>query len=386
MSLNVSDLSGDISQSEIRNMSIECDRLNGINMSQGVCDLELPLEIRSGLEVALNENHNHYSRYDGVEALRVAISNKMLSYNKIYANPKTDIVVSSGATGAFYSTCLALLNRGDEVIVFEPYYGYHVSTLIASGVKPVFVSQNINDWSIDFNKLNDAINKKTKAILVCTPSNPSGRVLSLAEIKILSEIAEKNNLFIFSDEIYEYFIYDNLKHISPGSYPALADRTITISGYSKTFSITGWRIGYSVSNEKWAKIIGYISDLIYVCAPTPLQHAVANGINKIPESYYRELQSQYLEKRNLVCRTLSEIGLNPIIPQGAYYILADVSKLPGKNSKEKAMFLLNKSTVASVPGSAFFSSEVGENYVRFCYAKPTDVINEACRQLIKLKD
>jgi aminotransferase len=384
MSLGISRLSENITQSEIRNMSIECDRLKGINMSQGVCDLDLHSSLRQGVIEGMDSGENHYTRYDGIHMLRKAIAEKLASYNQIHYDPENEIIVSAGATGAFYSTCLALLNPGDEVILFEPYYGYHESTILAAGGTPKFVSMKLPDWSFDLKDLEDQITKKTKAILICSPGNPSGKVFSLDEINLIGNFAIKHDLFIFTDEIYEYFIYDDKKHISPASLDFIKDRTITISGFSKTFSITGWRIGYVACHKKWAQMIGYINDLIYVCASSPLQYGVAKGLSKLPPDYYKNLANDYYFKRQKICQTLNKIGIKPIVPQGAYYILADVSILPGKNSKDKAMFLLQASGVATVPGSAFYKTRLGDNLVRFCFAKSDTILEEACQKLLKL--
>jgi len=384
MPLMFSRLSQSISQSEIRNMSIECDRIGGINMSQGICDLDLPLPVRQGAISAIEQGENHYTRYDGLETLRQAIAHKMLSYNGIKVDPEKNIIVSSGATGAFYSACLALLNSGDEVILFEPYYGYHISTLLAVGVVPIYATLSPPNWTFDMEELERVITPKTRGIMICTPANPSGKVFTKDELGKLAEFALRHDLFVFTDEIYEYFLYDGRKHISPASLDSIAGRTITISGYSKTFSITGWRVGYAVCHERWAQMIGYVSDLIYVCSPAPLQMGVACGINELSVDYYKYLTDEYHQKREILCETLSKIGITPYIPHGAYYVLADVSSLPGKSSKEKAMFILDKVGVATVPGKAFYASEQGENLVRFCFAKSNTILKQACEQLLKL--
>jgi len=370
-------------QSEIRNMSIECERVNGINLSQGVCDLELPLPVRMGATEAIAGGINHYTRYDGLPELRESISSKMLRYNKISADPEKNIVVSGGATGAFYCACLALLNPGDEVILFEPYYGYHVNTLLAANAVPVYVTLEPPTWSIDFDALERLVSSHTKGMMINTPANPSGKVFGRDELDQLAEFAIRHDLFVFTDEIYEYFVYDNSVHVSPGALESIADRTITISGYSKTFSITGWRIGYAVCHEKWAQMIGYVNDLIYVCGPAPLQMGVARGIDELPASYYQSLCQQYSSKRDKLCSVLTKIGLEPYLPQGAYYVLSNVNNLPGSSSKEKAMFLLNHSGVATVPGNAFYADAKGENLVRFCFAKDDDIVEEACQRLLQ---
>lgn len=374
-----------ITQSEIRNMSIECDKVNGINLSQGICDLDLPEPVRKGAEEAMIEGINHYTRYDGLERLRKAIAGKMKSFNNINVDPQKEIIVSSGATGAFYSTCLALLNPGDEVILFEPYYGYHLSTLEAVEVVPKFVTLHPPQWSFDIADLEKVVTSRTKAIVINTPTNPCGKVFTKRELELIGDFCVKYDLLIFTDEIYEYFIYDDKKHISPGSIPSVKKKTIIISGYSKTYSITGWRIGYSVSDPELAQMIGYMSDLIYVCAPAPLQIGVAAGIESLPQSYYEDLCNMFKKKRDLLCSALTEVGLTPYVPDGAYYILADASSLTGKSSKDRAMYLLEKTGVGAVPGSAFYQSNKGNTLLRFCFAAEESILQEACERLMKLK-
>jgi len=381
LKLRISGRSNRLIQSEIRNMSIECDNVKGINLSQGICDLELAGPVREGAVEAIRQGINYYTRYDGLQCLREAISKKVSSYNKINCDPEKNIIVSGGATGAFYCACLALLDPGDEVIVFEPYYGYHINTLHAAGAIPRYVRMTPPLWSFDKADLEKMVSVRTKGIVINTPANPSGKVFNKDELLLLSEFAIRHDLFIFTDEIYEYFVYDDNTHISPASIKEIFDRTITISGYSKTYSITGWRIGYCVCHEKWATTIGYVNDLVYVCGPAPLQMGVADGINQLPDSFYENIRLTYKRMRDKICGTLHSIGLIPFVPQGAYYVLADVSKIPGKSSKEKAMRLLYDTGVACVPGTAFFHDDSGENLVRFCFAKREDVLDEACRKL-----
>ncbi|MBI4652503.1 aminotransferase class I/II-fold pyridoxal phosphate-dependent enzyme [Candidatus Desantisbacteria bacterium] len=385
MALRTSNRIEQIVQSEIRAMSIECEKVKGINLAQGVCDTEVPLPVRAGAKNAIDEGINSYTRFDGIDELRIAISKKMKAYNGITADPETEIVVSSGSTGSFYCACLALLNPGDEVILFEPYYGYHVNTLLAAETVPVFVKLQPPQWSFDPKDLEKIISPRTKGILINTPANPSGKVFSRKELEFIADFAVRHDLFVFTDEIYEYFLYDGHKHISPASLPGMAERTITISGVSKTFSITGWRIGYSISDAKWAKMIGYINDLVYVCAPAPLQMGVAKGLLELKMEYYNELCLEYAVKRDKICSSLIKAGLSPYKPQGAYYVLADISNVPGKTSKEKAMFILSKTGVACVPDTAFFHKKIKPGLVRFCYAKKDHELDEACKRLEKLK-
>jgi len=384
MALSISKRGQSIVQAEIRSMTIECQKVNGINLAQGVCDIGVPEPVARGAKEAINRGINSYTRYDGLSELRHAIAGKMKAFNKITADPETEVTVSAGSTGALYCAAMALLDEGDEVILFEPYYGYHVNTFLAVGVRPVYITMHSPGSIFTPEDLEKAVTPRTKGIMICTPSNPCGKVFTETEIKWIADFAVKHDIFVFTDEIYEYFTYDGRVHISPGSIPELADRTITIAGYSKTFSITGWRIGYSVARKKWADMIGYINDLIYVCAPAPLQIGVAAGINELDTSYYQNLCAEFAVKRNLLCDALDAAGLTPDIPQGAYYILADVSRLPGQTSKERAMYLLNKTGVAGVPGEAFYHDKNGDNLIRFCYAKTNEELEEAGRRIKSL--
>jgi aminotransferase len=332
----------------------------------------------------MEQGKNVYSRFDGLPELRQAIAKKLAQYNGIVADPETDVTVSAGATGSFHCACLALLNPGDEVILFEPYYQYHISALLAVAAVPVTVKMQAPDWTFPAAEVEQAVTPRTKAIIVNSPGNPSGKVFSRQELENIAAIAQQYALFVFTDEIYEYFLYDGRTHVSIATLPGMAGRTITIGGYSKTFSITGWRIGYSVAAARWAAAIGAMNDLLYVCAPTPLQAGVAVGIQELPDSYYRDLARDYQRKRDRFCQALAKVGLTPSIPQGAYYVLADMSRLPGTTGKERATFLLETIGLAGVPGEAFFSGIDGKQFIRFSYAKTDADIDDACRRIARL--
>lgn len=366
-------------------MSIECEKAGGINLAQGVCDNEVPVLVRAGAQQAIDRGINSYTRFDGLQELRTAIASKLDTYNNIQVDSETQIIVSAGSTGAFYCACLALLNPGDEVILFEPFYGYHLNTLQAVDAVPKFVPMRPPNWEFDPEDLEKAISSKTKGIMVNTPANPSGKVFSRKQLQRIAEVAERHDLVVFTDEIYEYILYDDHKHLSPASMPEFEERTITISGYSKTFSITGWRIGFCACPVKWAQMIGYMNDLVYVCAPSPLQMGVALGLAELQPDYYKKLAEGYELKRDRICSALRKSGLTPHVPEGAYYVLADVSKLPGRTSKERAMFLLSRTGVASVPGNAFYREGSQSHLARFCFAKSDHELNEACDRLSRLK-
>jgi aminotransferase len=373
-----------LAYSEIRAMTQACVQAKGLNMAQGVCDTPVPPVVLRAAAQAMECGKNVYSRFDGLPELRQAIAKKLAQYNGILADPETEVTVSAGATGSFHCACLALLNPGDEVILFEPFYQYHISALLAVEAIPVTVKMRVPDWTFSIADIECASTPRTKAIIVNSPGNPSGKVFSRQELESIATIAQQHDLFVFTDEIYEYFLYDGRTHVSLASLPGMADRTITIGGYSKTFSITGWRIGYSVAAARWAQAIGAMNDLLYVCAPTPLQAGVAMGIQELPDSFYRDLARDYQRKRDRFCQALANAGLTPSIPQGAYYVLADSSRLPGTRGKERAMFLLETIGLAGVPGEAFFSGADGRQFIRFSYAKIDSNIDDACRRLARL--
>ncbi len=373
-----------LAHSEIRAMTQACVQAKGLNMAQGVCDTPVPPVVLRAAALAMERGKNVYSRFDGLPELRQAIAKKLARYNGVVADPETDITVSAGATGSFHCACLALLNPGDEVILFEPYYQYHISALLAVEAVPVMVKMRAPDWIFPAADLERAITPRSKAIIVNSPGNPSGKVFCRQELESMAAIAQQHDLFVFTDEIYEYFLYDGRTHVSLASLPGMADRTITIGGYSKTFSITGWRIGYSVAAAQWAQAIGAMNDLLYVCAPTPLQAGVTVGIEELPDLFYRDLARDYQRKRDRFCQALAQAGLTPSIPQGAYYVLADTSRLPGATGKERAMFLLETIGLAAVPGEAFFSGPDGRQFIRFSYAKIDADIDDACRRIARL--
>ncbi|HUZ94395.1 MAG TPA: aminotransferase class I/II-fold pyridoxal phosphate-dependent enzyme [Edaphobacter sp.] len=382
--LRVSQISPLIIQSEIRSMSVECDRVGGINLAQGICDTDLPASVADQAIEAIRTGQNIYTRLDGIAPLRQAIAAKLLRHNKIKADPDSEILVTSGATGALYATSLALLNPGDEVILFEPFYGYHVSSMLSMRVKPVIVPLAPPDWQLNLHTLRQSVTSRTRAIILNTPSNPSGKVFSAAELQSIADLAIEHDLFVITDEIYEYFLFDGNRHISIATLPGMADRTITVSGLSKTFSITGWRVGYLTASAKWIPSIGYFHDLTYICSPAPLQCGSVAGLTQLSESFYESLSTEYQQKRDQLCRALTEAGLPPSVPAGAYYILADVSRLPGDTAHKKARNLLAATGVAAVAGTAFFADGRGENTLRFFFGKKPEALDRACEALKNL--
>jgi aminotransferase len=384
--LHLSDLAPTFSQSEIRAMNVACASVNGINLAQGVCDTDPPHPVVEGAIDAIRSGQNIYTRLDGITPLREAIAHKLATFNHLHVDPATQVLVTSGATGAFYCALQALLNKGDELLIFEPFYGYHLLTIRAQGMKPIAVPLHAPDWALDMDRLRAAVTPRTRALVLNTPANPSGKVFTLAELQQLADFAIEHDLFVLTDEMYEYFLYEGAEHRSIADLPGMAQRTITISGFSKTFSVTGWRLGYLTADPRWIPAIGNFHDLTYICAPAPLQHGAAAGLLQLPPSFYTDLAAEYQAKRDKLCAALTTAGLTPSVPNGAYYILADATIVPGEDAKQKARSLLRDIGIATVAGSAFFSTDAqghnrGDNLLRFCYAKKDADLHEACRRL-----
>jgi aminotransferase len=379
--LRLSEISPGLVQSEIRAMTVECDRVGGVNLAQGVCDTEVPAPVAARAVEAIGEGLNIYTRLDGIAPLRQGIAGKLARHNGVTADPDTEILVTSGATAGFQAACMALFDPGDEVILFEPFYGYHLNTLRALRVNAISVPLARPNWALDLEVLRAAITPRTRGMVLNSPSNPCGKVFSRAEFEAVAALAIEHDLFVMTDEIYEYFVFDGAQHISLATLPGMAERTISISGLSKTFSITGWRIGYLVADRRWVGAISYFHDLVYVCAPSPFQHGAAAGLMQLPDSFYSGLATEYQAKRDMLCSALADVGLTPSIPQGAYYVLADVTSLPGATAREKARILLRNTGVAAVAGTAFFAAGRGENLIRFCFAKRDEDLERACGML-----
>ncbi|MFN0137448.1 MAG: pyridoxal phosphate-dependent aminotransferase [Phycisphaerae bacterium] len=380
MSIAISKRLAGMTQSEIRNMTRECERVGGINLGQGLGDLPTPPIVRDGAAAAMNALKNQYSFPEGVVELRKLIAAKLQRDNGITADPMSEIVVTVGSSGAFACTIMGLLNPGDGVLLFEPYYGYHVNASLMAGLVPQFLSLTPPDFAIDEAKLRAAIQPNTRAIVLCTPSNPSGRMYGVETLKMFDRVCKEHDLLLITDEIYEYIVYDGRKHVPAATVGDLRERTVTIMGLSKTFSMTGWRIGYAVAPAPMARAITLANDLFYVCAPTPLQHGVAAGFTSPPE-YFAKLAADYQRKRDIICAGLDQAGLRPIVPHGAYYVLAEIGHLGFATAKAAAMALLEETKVASVPGTAFYQSKTGESLLRFCFAKEDAVLEDAAKRI-----
>jgi aminotransferase len=376
---------GGLAQSDIRRMSIECARVKGINLGQGICDQPIDPLIKDAAIRAIREDRSIYTRLDGIDELRERIARKMRDYNGIACDPEGEVVVNVGSTGSFVTACLAFIDPGDEVILFSPFYGYHLHILKVCGAVIKFVTLRPPDWSYDPKELEAAFSPRTKFVLVNTPNNPCGKVFSRAEIEQIGRLCAKHDALCVTDEIYEYILYDGREHVSPGSLPGMADRTITISGFSKTYAMTGWRLGYTVARRHLAEPMAVLNDLVNVCAAAPLQYGVLAAFD-LPRSYYDTMRADYQRKRDMTVAACREAGMTPYVPQGAYYLLADIRELGFADDREATQAILERGGVAVIPGSSFYlDPEDGRTQIRLCYAKKMPDLEEACRRIRALR-
>ena len=383
---NLAARTADLTQSDIRAVSRMVQAVDGINLGQGICDLPTPPMIRGAARAAIERNWSTYSSFAGIPALRSFVAEKLRDFNRIPVDSDDEVIVTVGSTGAFAMALMAILDPGDEVILFEPFYGYHTNLLKATGGVPVTVLQRGEEWSIDFEQVEAAVTSRTKAFVITTPGNPHGKVWTRQELTGILDIAERHDLWIITDEIYEYMTYDNHQHVSMASLRGAYDRTITISGFSKTYNMTGCRLGYAAGRPPLIDKMGLLNDLFYICAPTPLQHGVA-AARELSDDFYAALRRDYALKRELMCATLEEVGFDVPWPQGAYYVLASFRRLAAdhdgfEDDRSACRTLIDRCGIGTVAGSAFFAGPAeGRFRLRFCFAKELDELNEACDRL-----
>lgn len=375
-------------ESVIREMTRICDAVGGYNLSQGFPDFKSPKAIKDAAIKAINEGWNQYPVTFGEPELREAISKKANDYNKIKCNPETDITVTCGATEAMIATLKAIINPGDEIIVFEPFYENYGPDSILSGATPRYVTLNTPDWEFSFEELERTFNEKTKAIIINTPHNPTGKVFSKQELEEIARLCIKWDSYAVTDEIYEHILYDGEKHISLATVPGMKNRTITINSISKTYSVTGWRVGWAIADKLITERIRKVHDFLTVGAPTPFQHAAVVALS-FNEEYYVNLQKHYAKARKLLYDILDKTGFKPYLPKGSYYIITEVDDLMNRMKIDDdftfSRKLIEVTGVATVPGSSFYSNpEKGRTQVRFCFCKKWDTLY-AVEKVLKSK-
>jgi aminotransferase len=372
----------------LRQIGLRLKAVDGVNLAQGLCIMPMPEVVRAGAECAIAAGHNMYSLAQGIVELREALAERIRSFNKIPVTPD-NIVVTAGSTGAFEVVCQTFLKPGDEVISFIPFYPYHRNALLRFEAVTRYVPLKPPTWEIDFAALEEAFTSKTKFLLLTTPNNPTGKVYTRAELERIAVLCKKHDVFVVTDEVYEYITYPGHEHISIASLPDMFERTITLSSYSKTFAITGWRIGFIAAPDSIAEVLKVVFDQAYVCAPTPLQHGVAAGVRQLSSDYYTDLAAQYLKKREILAAGLERAGFTVNKPQGAYYILAGISeRFPGKTAGAVVDELVTRARVGAVPATDFIGPEfkndpTRSNFLRFSYGIPDEQIERAVAELAK---
>src|SRR4051794_34498591 len=367
-------------ESVIREMTRVANQYGAINLAQGFPDFPMPEPMKDAACAAIHGDVNQYAITWGSPALRTAIVEKYRQWYGMELNPETEITVCCGATEAMASVFLALVDPGDEVIVFEPYYENYGPDAILAGAKPVFVPLEGLDWKLDPEKLRAAFSDRTRAIVVNTPHNPTGRVFTREEIGLIAELCQKHDAIAITDEIYEHIRYAGGHHVL-ATWPGMRERTVTISGLSKTFSCTGWRLGYAVAPFEMTSPIRKVHDFLTVGAPAPLQAAGAVGM-AFDADYYNHLALEYRTRRDIMCSALDEAGFKYAAPEGAYYILANFADISDLESREFAIWLAKEAGVATVPGMSFYSRPgLGKSVTRFAFCKKTETLEKAAERL-----
>jgi aspartate/methionine/tyrosine aminotransferase len=378
-------------ESVIRGMTRLCNEYQGINLSQGFPGSDPAPEIVEAAHQALRDGYHQYSITWGSPRLRQAIADKVRRFNGIDADPETMITVTCGATEAMIASLLAIIDLGDEVVVFEPFYENYGPDAIISGGKPRFVPLRGPEFLWDAKELRAAFSDKTRAVIVNTPHNPSGKVFSRAELETIAALCLEFDCLAITDEIYEHIVYDAREHISIATLPGMGSRTITIGGLSKTFSVTGWRIAYAIAAPAVTEGVRKMHDFLTVGAPAPLQEAGAVALG-LPDSYYETLLASYARERELLVDYLERASLAPIRPQGSYFVLCDIRPILERldssgvhNDVELSHWLVKKHGVAGVPGSSFYSdAELGRHQIRFHFAAPEETLHQAGERLLKV--
>lgn len=378
----LSDRTATFTDSVIRRMTRVSNKYGAINLSQGFPDFEPPKPILDRLAEVTKENFHQYATTWGAQNFREALAKKHEHFSGQKVNADTQIVVTCGSTEAMMAAMMSVTNPGDKVIVFSPFYENYGADTILSGATPIYVPLDPVNFNFDSNVLEDAFRQKPKAIIVCNPSNPCGKVFTYSELKIIADLAVKYDTFVITDEVYEHILYAPHKHIYMSTLPGMEERTIICNSLSKTYSITGWRLGYTIANPEITERIKKVHDFLTVGAAAPLQEAAVTGLN-FKDEYYAELQNHYTHMKNLFCGGLKNLGLKFNEPQGAYYVLLDISEYGWKSDLEFCEALAQKVGVGAVPGSSFFKEDVN-NLIRFHFAKKDETLTEALNRLEKI--
>jgi aspartate/methionine/tyrosine aminotransferase len=386
---HLSDKVSQFTESVIREMTRQAALYGAVNLAQGFPDFPAPAEIKQAARAAIEDDVNQYAITWGAKSLRNAIARQMGVWQRIAVDPEKEITVCCGSTEAMISTLLAVCNTGDEVVIFEPFYENYGPDSVLSGARPRFVKLRPpvvdgGEWTFDEKELRAAFDKHTRAIIVNTPNNPTGKVFTRAELELIRDLCVEFDVLAITDEIYEHILYDGTAHISMASLEGMQERTVTINGMSKTYSVTGWRVGWAVGPEKITNAIRKVHDFLTVGAPAPLQEAGAAALS-LPAEYYAKLAEGYRVRRDRLIPALEGAGFKCFRPRGAYYVMTDISGFGFDDDVSFVKYLVKDVGVAAVPGSSFYrDARDGARQVRFAFCKKLETLDAAAEKLEKL--
>ena len=386
VSARMSAVAANLTESVIREMTRLANEYDAINLAQGFPDFPAPAEVKQAAITAIAQDYNQYPVTWGELSIRQALQYKYHEWYGMNLDPDRQICVTCGATEAMLASMIGCLNPGDEVVVFEPFYENYGADAIIAGSRPRYITLHEPDWSFDEAELRDAFRSgRVRAIVINDPNNPTGKVFGYDELSFIAGLCQHYGALAITDEIYEHIVYDGALHIPIATIPGMEERTITISALSKTYSVTGWRVGWTIAPPDLTDAIRRVHDFLTVGAPTPFQEAGAAAL-RLPLSYYQQLAADYRERRDLMIGVLQDAGLPPIVPAGAYYTLASVSALNAPDDVAAAQSLIRAARVAAVPGSSFYSRpELGQAKLRFSFSKKIETLREAGRRLSAIR-
>jgi len=373
----------DAQQSDIRAATRIVEAMGGINLAQGTCALPVAEELMEAASRAMRKGHNSYTFFDGIPRLKEAVARRCAAYNRLPVGPE-NVLVTSGATGAFEVVCKSFIHPGDRVVMFEPIYQYHVRQARHAGADVRFVPLAPPEWDFDPAVLEDALSGGARLLVLSNPHNPTGKVFTSAELAVVAELCIRHDVVAVVDEVYEYILGPGMEHTSLAALPGMFERTVSLSSASKTFFVTGWRVGWLTGPPEVLGALGRMSDETYVCAPAPFQHAVSEGLD-FPDAFFEQIRAPFHRRMQQLVEALEEIGWEPCAPRGAYYVLARYPPGFGGDDRTAMHALLDATGVAAVPGREFFPSRADSGMLRFCYAVSDETLERACDQMMRLR-
>ena len=380
---SVSERTKIFNESMIRRMTRYANQFDAVNLSQGFPDFDPPPELQEALRVVVSQGPHQYAVTWGAPNFRAALARKQSRFMGLPIDPDSNIVVTCGSTEAMMTALMSVINPGDKVIVFSPFYENYGADAILSGAEPIYVPLNPPQFDFDRKVLRAAFEQRPRALILCNPGNPTGKVFNRGELLEIASLAQEFDVWVITDEVYEHIVYPPHKHTYFASLPGMFDRTISCGSLSKTYSITGWRLGYIIAPLKVIEAARKVHDFLTVGAPAPLQEAAVTAL-LFPDKFYEDLQAQYIRRKDLFLGILDSVSLKYTVPQGAYYVMVDISEFQFDNDIDFCEWMIREVGVAAVPGSSFFKEDI-HHLVRFHFAKKEDTLQEVGRRLLKLR-